>query len=283
MGFDSTEVERVAKLFRRQMWESVAPDAIADCGIEIQRFGPLEATVFRDEPDVPCLNEIRGAAEPGAVERGHLADAVEWMRAHEVDYRVPVAEACAGAEQADAWLGERGYERGGGLVTFLRDAQAPLPPAPPASGIELYELSEEAAGEGFSYLAREALGLPVMAEILVLMLPSMDSWRCYTAVLTDENLVAAAGAMLIAGGVAQLGIDATLPQARNRGCNRALLHRRLADAAAAGCHTVFAELDEDDPDGFAAARHNLLEGGFEEAYRSPSWRRPAHARTTLSR
>jgi GNAT superfamily N-acetyltransferase len=282
MGYDSAELERVAKLFRRRMWESVAPEAIEDLGIEVQRFGPLEATAFRDEPDLPCLNEIRGAGEPGAVEHGHLADAVEWMRAHEVDYRLPVAEGCAGREEAEAWLGERGYERGRGLLTFVRDAQAP-PPAPPAAGIELYELSEEAAGEGFSYLAREALELPVMAEMLAIMLPSMEDWRCYTAVLAEEDLVAATGAMLIAAGVAQLGIDATLPRARGRGCNRALLHRRLADAAAAGCHTVFAELDEDIPAGFQAARHNLLAAGFEEAYRSPTWRRPVPARTTLSR
>ncbi|HET7054747.1 MAG TPA: hypothetical protein VFI09_12630 [Solirubrobacterales bacterium] len=72
-------------------------------------------------------------------------------------------------------------------------------------GIEVFELGEEEAdGEGFSWIVAQGLELPIMAENLAFSLPMKESWRCYTAVLPAENRVVAAGAMLIAGGIAQL-------------------------------------------------------------------------------
>jgi hypothetical protein len=274
MDQDWAGLERVAQLFRHEMWSSVIPEAIAEQGIEVQRFGPVQATAFREEPEVPSLNLIQGAAEPEAVESGHLADAVEWMRAREVDYRVPVAEGRPQSAAAEEWLGGKGYERGGTWTTLTREV-GPVDLADDA-GIEVFELGEEEAdGEGFSWIVAQALELPIMAETLCFLLPTMESWRCYTAALAAENRVVAAGAMLIDGGVAQLGLDATLESDRGRGCNKALLRRRLLDAAEAGCHTVFAELGECEPAGLAAARHNLLAAGFAEAYVSRNWQRPA--------
>jgi len=282
MGFETLveleptlELERVAALSRRRMWESAAPEAIEEWGIEVQRFGPLEATVFGERPQERRLNEIRGSGEPGAIDPAHLAEAIEWMRAWEVEYRVAVPERGAGDGEAGPWLDEHGYERCGGRVVFARDAAAPLPAAGEAFDGEVFELTDEWEGEGFSILACEALGLPAIADQLTIMLPSKDDWRCYTAVVGEESLIAATGATMIEGDVAQLTVDATLPQARGRGCNRALLRRRLADAAEAGARTVFAELDEDDRASFEAARHNLLELGFEQVSRSSCWQRPA--------
>lgn len=275
MDYDSATLERVAQRFRHEMWKSVVREAVAEEGIEVQRFGPVQATAFASEPQASVLNQIQGAAEPGAVEGGHLANAIEWMRSREVDYRVPVAESRPDVEGAEAWLGGHGYERGEGWTKFVRDAAAPDLPEDPE--IEIFELEEEAAGETLEHIACEGLGLPPMAGTLVFSLPVKGSWRCYSAVLRSEQRVVAIGSMLIDDGIAQLGIDATLPGDRDRGANKALLRRRLLDAAAAACHTVFAELGECDRDDFAAAAHNLKAAGFAEAYRSPNWQRPALA------
>ena len=67
-----------------------------------KRFGPVQATAFGDLPEVSMLQQIQGAAEPGAIDDGHLAAAVEWMRAREVDYRIPVAGGRPGADEAEA-------------------------------------------------------------------------------------------------------------------------------------------------------------------------------------
>ena len=81
--------------------------------------------------------------------------------------------------------------------------------------------------------------------------------------------------MLIDDGVAQLGPGTTLEHARGRGCNTALLRRRMLDAVEAGCHTVFVELGERDPSASRGAYRNLRRAGFEEAYKSRNWQRPA--------
>jgi GNAT superfamily N-acetyltransferase len=112
-------------------------------------------------------------------------------------------------------------------------------------------------------------------SVQVFSLPIKANWRCYTAVLSPEDAIASTGSMLIDEGVAQLGLDATQEEYRGRGANKALLRRRLADAAEAGCHTVFAALGECEAEQFDAAAHNLLCAGFIEAYRSHNWQRPS--------
>jgi hypothetical protein len=274
MEYDAAELERVAQRFWRDMWKSVTPDAVTESGVEVANFGPVQATAFGDLPEVHSLNQIQGAAEPEAIGGGHLAAAVEWMRAREVDYRVPVAESRPGANAAEAWLSERGYERGDGWLKLVRDA-APLDlPANPA--VTIYELGKnESDGEGLSSIAAETLGLPVTAGALFFSLPQTDQWRCYTAGLSPEDEIVATGSMLIDDGVAQLGPGTTLEHGRGRGCNTELLRRRLLDAVEAGCHTVFVELGERDPEPLAAAYRNLRRAGFEEAYKSRNWQRPA--------
>ena len=125
MDCDSARLERVTQHFRRDMWNSAAPAAVDESGVEVERFGPVQATAFGDLPDVVALNQIQGAAEPGAIEDGHLTAAIEWMRAREVHCRVPVAECRPGASAADDWLGERGYEKVDGWVKFVRDLEPP--------------------------------------------------------------------------------------------------------------------------------------------------------------
>lgn len=274
MEYDPAVLEALAQRFRRDMWRSVVPEAVTESGVEVQRFGPVQATAFGDLPEAHLLNQIQGAAEPGAIENGHLAAAIEWMRAREVDYRVPVAAVRPGAVEAEDWLSRRGYECEGGWVKYVRDTSPPEIPEDP--DIVIYELGDDAAdGEGLSTIAAEALELPTTAGTLFFSLPQEAPWRCYTAALGPEEAAVATGAMLIQGGVAQLGPGTTLEHARGRGCNMALLRRRLLDAAAAGCHTVFVELDSAEFDPFGQARRNLFRAGFEAAYESRVWQRPA--------
>lgn len=271
MRFDPAVLEAITQRFWREIWQSVVPAAVDEAGIEIHQFGPVQAIAFRDLPEADLLNQIRGAAEPGAVGGGHLAAAVEWMRAREVDFRVPVAEVRPGAAAAESWLGQRGFERGGAWVKYVRDTSPPSIPEVP--GVVIYPLGEdEDQGEGLSMIAAEALGLPATAATLFFSLPQASPWRCYTAALGPDEPPVATGAMLVEGDVAQFGPGTTLPRARGHGCNTALLRQRLLDAAAAGCHTVFVELYRSRG---ARAQRILLRAGFEVAYESPIWRRPA--------
>lgn len=274
MDFDATLLERVAQEFRRDMWESVVTEAVTESGIEVERFGPVQASAFGELPEIAVLNQIQGAGEPGAVSGGHLAEAIEWMRAREVDYRIFIAEERPESAEAEAWLGARGYERGDGWVTFVRDASPPrLSPHP---GVTIWPLGEnEIDGEGLSAIVSQSMDLPLTAETLFFSLPQRDRWHCYTASLAPEERIAATASMLIHEGVAQLGPGNTLDYARGRGCNTALLQRRLADAIEAGCHTIFAEVWDCQPERFSTVGRNLVRAGFEQAYAVRNWQRPA--------
>jgi GNAT superfamily N-acetyltransferase len=256
------------------MWDSVVPEAVSESGVEVERFGPVQATAFGDLPEVHLLQQIQGAAEPGAIDGGYLAAAVEWMRAREVDYRIPVAAGRPGAPDAEGWLGERGYERGAGWVKMVRDGSPPNFDVDPE--ITIYRLGQdEAEGEGLSTIAAEALEMPLVAGTLFFSLPQRNGWHCYTAALGPDEVPVATGSMLIVGGVAQLGAGTTLEHARGHGCNAALLHRRLRDAHRAGCHTVFVEVGECDLGSWSAITRNLRRAGFDEAYEGRNWQRPA--------
>jgi GNAT superfamily N-acetyltransferase len=274
MEHDSALLESVAQHFRRDMWMSAAPAAIAESGIEIQRFGPVQATAFGDLPDAVNLNQIQGAAEPGAIEDGYLTAAIEWMRAREVHPRVAVADCRPEASAADEWLGDRGYEQVDGWVKFVRDPRRSHPSADPS--IVVYELGTQAIdGEALSAIIAEGMNLPAYAGTLFFSLPEKENWRCYTAALAPEEPVVATGLMRIEDGVAQLGPGHTLPHARGRGCNMALLRRRLIDAAKAGCHTAVVELWDSQPEQLSQAGRNLCRAGFDLAYAGHSWQRPA--------
>jgi hypothetical protein len=272
--YDSALLERVAQRFRRDMWDSVVPEAVYESGVEIEQFGPVQVTAFGDLPEVHLLQQIQGAAEPGAVAGGHLAAAVEWMRAREVDYRIPVAGSRPGAGDAETWLGQRGYERGSGWVKLIRDGSAPAFDVD--SRITIHKLGkDEAEGEGLSTIAAEALDMPLVAGTLFFSLPQRSGWHCYTAALGEDEVPVASGSMLIVDGIAQIGAGTTLEHARGRGCNAALLHRRLLDAHLAGCHIVFVELGECDTRSWSAAYRNLRRAGFEDGYEGRNWQRPA--------
>lgn len=266
VDFDAGALESVAQLFRREIWQTPPADAIAECGIEVQAFGPLQATVFTELAEVEGANLITGAAEPGGVAGGHLADAIEWAGSRGVDYRVAVAAIRPGSGEAEDWLNRSRYEQDGALLTYVRDAApSDLPELP---GIEVIELEDD-EGEGMSAIAAEGLGLPEWAGTLFFDLPSRPRWRCYVALLDGE--LAACGAMMVEGQFAELGVDATRAAARGRGCQLALLRHRIEVARELGCETVFAEVGCN-VGSVAITRSNLVHAGFAEAYQSRVWR-----------
>lgn len=269
MVCDVAGLERAECRFRGDIWRAAPTDAVIEAGVQMQWFGPLLATVFADLPEIAGLNVIQGAAEPGALEDGHLREAIEWTREWEVDYLVPVASDRPDSGRAEAWLAGQGYEQGGVVRKYVRGASRPS--WRDAPGIEVRKLAPRET-EGMSYLAAESLGLPDSVGFLFCDLPELPNWHCYVALL--DGLEVACGSMLLVDGIAILGLDATAEQARGRGCHSALLARRLEDAAKAGCHTVLAEACDEPGNGGLAAARNLHRAGFVEAGRSVTWRRP---------
>ncbi|HEU4706521.1 MAG TPA: hypothetical protein VFS64_04995 [Solirubrobacterales bacterium] len=267
VDYDPAALDRVERRFWHEIWASVPAEVATEHGIEQAAFGPLQATIARDLPQVPILNLLLGAPETGAAD---LARAVAWAEDHGVSPCVPVSPGVPGSAAAEAWLQETGFRRGYAWMKFVRDPHPPRFPAP--DGIEVVELTAPDE-EPFGAIAAVGFGLPSWAADLFANLPGREGWRCYVARV--DGGAQACAAMLIEDGIAEFGIAATLEGARGRGCQTALLHRRICDAAAAGCHTLFVETGERVPDRPSGSYRNILKAGFEEAYLRPNWQRMA--------
>ena len=95
-----------------------------------------------------------------------------------------------------------------------------------------------------------------------------SGWRHYLA-FADRVPVAAA-AVRFYEDVAWCCFAGTLPEYRGRGAQRALLARRVSDAAAAGCRWVTCEALPDRPDARSVSLANMIATGFVAAYERPS-------------
>jgi GNAT superfamily N-acetyltransferase len=267
---DRRELDRAERRFWRDVWGSVPAEVAAEHGVELRDFGPVQASVVADLPELGMLNLVLGATEPGAIGEGQLAAATEWARSQGVDPYVPVTPELAETDAAEAWLGENGFKRAYGWMKFVRDPHPPRFAVP--EEVEVVELAGGGA-EPFGMIAATGFGLPAWAAAFFAALPGLAGWRCYVARV--DGTPQACAAMLVHAGVAEFGIAATLEPARGRGCQLALLHRRIVDAAAAGCHALFVETGERTPGRPSPSYRNILRAGFKEAYLRPNWQRPA--------
>jgi GNAT superfamily N-acetyltransferase len=271
MGYDVATLESVVKTQRSDMWRKACSDAIEECGIVEAWFGPIQVTIFQAMPDWPGLNLVLGATEPGAVEGRHLADAIKWADGFDVDYRLTVAQGRAGTAPAEALLNWNGFEQRRGQLRFVRGTF--LPSLPHNDELKVWEIgADEADGETMVDGAAEAMALPHPASHLLFALPVQKHWRTYTVELESE--IVSFGSMLLKDGVAMFALDATFEEFRGRGCQTALLRHRILAAAEAGCHTMFAELEEGESAAGLTAARNLVRAGFVPVCRSVCWQRP---------
>lgn len=266
--YDGAAIAAAEIRFREDLWRSAPLDAVDEAEVRSRRFGPTLATVFGDLPCASVMNLVQGAAEPDALHPGHLPTAVEWMRSREVDYLVSVLADRPGAERAEAWLAAHGYERDSTVRRFLHHGMEPAPVDP--GPLEIQELGPLDT-EGMDYIFGTTFDLPSLATLLLMGLPTQEGWHCYRASLGGQEV--ACGSMMIHAGIALLGLDATLVDARGHGCQTALITRRLTEATRLGCDTIVAEVCQDHPASPAAVR-NLLRIGFREIPGKVNWRRP---------
>jgi GNAT superfamily N-acetyltransferase len=264
VSYDRAALDRVERRFWRDIWESMPHEVASEHGVELREFGGLQVTLTRDLPRVPILNLVLGAPEASEAD---LDYAIAWGDEHGVTPCIPVTPGLAGSERAEEWLRARGFEHGYAWMKFVRDAHPPRFPAPEVEVVELTAADEEP----FGTIAAVGFGMPAWAADFFAPLPGRDGWRCYVARV--DGKAQACAAMVIEDGIAEFGIAATLEEARGRGCQTALLQRRILDAAEAGCHTLFVETGERVPDRPSGSYRNILKAGFEEAYVRPNWQR----------
>src|SRR6476646_10471314 len=271
--YDAVALDEAEKRFWKGLWETAVEDAVVDLGIDMVRFGPVAAAVVSEEPEELALNFILGAAAPGAMEDCYLPAAIKWMERHDVDYRVSLLPDLPEAAVAKAWLRRHQHRLIDGPARLLRDG-SPADFQPPP-GIDVYERVDPREDEGFADPLAESLGLANWAGTFFFDLPGTAGWRCYCSVDGDEPL--AYSAMLISEQTAVLAL-ASRPAGEQDGVGqRAVLHRSISEAVAAGCTTMAVAEAGHEP--AVADRESLIQAGFVDAFRTFTWQ--PHARVVM--
>ena len=217
------------------------------------------------------MNLLLGATEPGAVADGHLEAAMAWAGSRGADAYVRVTPGLPRAPRPRrTGCAANGFAPGYGWMKFVRDAH---PPALQGGRRHRGGRALRPRAGAVRDDRRDRLRSPRLGRRL-LRRPARAPGLALLRRPASTASAQACAAMLVDGAVAELGIAATLEPARGRGCQPALLHRRIVDAAAAGCDTLLIETGERVPGRPSASYRNILRAGFEEAYLRPNWQRP---------
>ena len=265
--FDPAALERTERRFFGELFDAVPPAVAAAHGVRKADFGPVQATVTVAAPEVRTLNLLLGGEVADAGAEGFLDEAIEWARGEGATAFALLTPDLPGTKAAVETLAAAGFEPSVHWMRFVRDAHPPRFEV--SQEVEVVEIDRSDEGSPFGTIAALGFGLPAWVASLLAPLPSLPDWRCYLAVIDGEPQGCAA--MLLDGEVAEFGVAATLEGGRRRGCQLALLGRRIEDAAAAGARTLFVETGERVPGRTSTSYGNLLRAGFEEAYLCQGW------------
>jgi GNAT superfamily N-acetyltransferase len=232
--------------------------------VTVERFGGALALACESLPELDFVNTVHGL-DPRAADR--VDEVTAFYRARSLRGWMEVAPG-AGVEPLLERLAAAGWAQVGFWGSFSGPAVAP--PAP--DGVEVVEAGAEDMAD-FTRIHLDGHEVPPddrgPDEAAVRAWLGRPGWRLYLARV--DGVAAASAALTIGAGLGYLANAATLPAMRGRGCQTALLARRIADAAAAGCDTV-ASLAEFG----SGSQRNLERAGLRLAFTQAVWRmRPA--------
>jgi hypothetical protein len=229
---------------------------------EIADFGAARAVRTPDHPDTDFLNTVHRLLPEDA---GQVPRIAAHYAAAGVRPWLELMPAPDFGDLADA-LARAGGRQVGFMAMSERDLPAP-PPGALAPGVTVEEVASDLAD--FARVLPAGHGVP--AEHLEDAIrrtrecAGIAGARLYLARV--DRVPAAAAVLFLAPPVAYLANASTLEHHRRRGCQTALIQRRLADAAAARC-TRAAVITE-----WASQSHaNVVRAGFRGTYTKAVWR-----------
>ena len=262
IALERAEIEAICDLYR-----ATGPAAARAAGLSIEDLGVARITAA-SRVDVLALNRAIGLGL-GVPPSGADVDRVlERFRAlGSPRFFIPVAPV-AGADAVAGLLEARGLRSYNNWMRLRRSITAKLPDDARSPSVEIRRIGVDQA-DVFSEIVATAFQYPPEISPLAGQAVGRPNWTHYLGY--EGGRPVACAAMRVEGEAAWFGFAATLPEARGRGAQTALVRRRLADARAAGCRWVSVETAEQTGSRDAPSFRNLTRLGFEVAYRRPNY------------
>ena len=239
--------------------------------VEVRRPRPdLVATIAAAVPEVVWMHHVAGIG-PG--DAPLVADLAAWAAEHGCPLRFEVAPAPDFAPLGRALVDAGAVPSSFADVHFRWLDGSPVPVSAPGLEVRLVEPGSPDA-ERFANVLLEGHEVTPDAHAAhwraAARFAEQPGYRCYLA--TVEDVAAGGGVLTIdePSRTAYLANASTRPTMRRRGVQQALVARRLADAAAAGCDLAVTLTE---PEG---ASHRTMERtGFQVLHTCTNWQVPA--------
>jgi GNAT superfamily N-acetyltransferase len=257
-------LERAEAAAWRDFYEGCDAGLCRDLGVRVERL-PFALVTIAAAFDVLAFNRAILGAGDGDLDSDQLDVILALFRESGLDRGfVQLHPALLSDSTADL-LASRGLRLYNRWVKLWRSTED-LPDA--GTDLEIVRVGLDRAGE-FARVVVSSFGWPGGAEGMIASCVAREGWAHYAAI--DSGRLVATAASYVHEDSAWLDFAATLPEARGKGAQSALVARRIADAAEAGCRRVLVETSEPRPDSAAQSHHNVTRLGFRAAYARPNY------------
>ena len=260
VALERAEIDAFTDLYR-----AASPEVAEAAGLAVSTVGDV-VVLAASRIDVLALNRALGLGLTAPVSDRLLNDLLSLLAAgRSPRFFIPVAPINGHAKLQDA-LASNGVRHYNNWVRLSRTVSGI--PDDAATNLEVRQIDRRSAGI-FGEIVATAFGYPPSVAALPGQAVGRPGWRHYLAYASGTPIASAA--MYVSGETAWFGFAATDAPHRKRGAQRALVIRRLADAAALGCSHVSVETAEDGVVKDAPSFRNLRRLGFEIVYTRPNY------------
>lgn len=233
-------------------------DASVDvvAGQRVPALGAIDAALFNRViglgVSTPCEGSVIDKILDSYAVRGQSRFTIEVTPSTEpADLRERLADrglVDSGYRQAKCWQVPEGYE---------------------GEQMDLVERLTEDDADEFAQVNMLAWEVPAFLAVWFGATLFADGFRHFG--VREGGRLVSVGGMYVDDGMAWLGFGATLPEHRGRGMQKAVLARRIHEAAALGCHLVHTETEAHTADVRNPSLANMVAVGFEHAYDKEWW------------
>jgi GNAT superfamily N-acetyltransferase len=243
-------------VIRRALYLNVPPECSLDLGLDAKTVSGVHCFLARNISD-PYYTFADGVGVLEVATEALIDEIVRTFDPAGVPYCVPLAP---GAKPAKLpfWLSAQNFTPAFSVAVFVRDSSEPNPVR---NDIRVERVGVAEAGT-FARINAEAFGLNPSSVWYATMI-GQPNFHAYIAF--DGDVPVGTGLLAVAGQMGWLAGGATLPEARGRGVQAALIARRVRDATTFGCDWMTVETREP-PD---PSYRNVERAGFQLAYALP--------------
>ncbi|HEU4568313.1 MAG TPA: GNAT family N-acetyltransferase [Marmoricola sp.] len=247
------------------MAEGCEPGLAARLGLAGTRVGGAVVRVAANDPMGGFWNRCLGLGMTEPVTDEVLEEVIAFSAGHGAPtMTLQVAPEAEGARPE--LLQAHGLERGSTWVKFM----GPLPDLPPVAtdlrvdAVGPADVEEAATVVITGFEAPQGLMTEWCADQM-----RRPHWGAFAA--WEGDRIVAAGMLFVHGDTAHLVGAATLPQARGRGAQSALMRARVEEARHRGCRWIGTETGAESPESPNPSLHNMRRLGFTELYERRNW------------